>query len=292
MIQIRLSQLIGQCLSYNRPGPPGCTSILTMWTWASLGVWWQKIQNWHCQSKACYAWPLSSSSSCTIIVWHSFLCTNLLSPLQDWEREVVQFWHTRKILHFIRRMGTPSLLSHDSLSCLWNLVQLDQRAWGEGHGMRVMDAKLLFLLQQACIETWFNFFSNILMFFSKWLVFSPSSGPGHVPITWTHTPASPLGMWYCTVWSYWVQAIINECVLCLCAFKMHLFAYGWCLHTFFFQDKGEDHATLLSHFGLSNYNVQGSSFPPSLGFRIWARTTIHEIIEDQGSVSGTATKRS
>ena len=158
MIQIRLSQLIGQCLSYNRPGPPGCTSILTMWTWAPLGVWWQKIHNWHCQSKACYAWPLSSSSSCTIIVWHSFLCTNLLSPLQDWEREVVQFWHTRKILHFIRRMETPSLPSHDSLSCLWNLVQLDQRAWGEGHGMRVMDAKLLFFLQQACIETWFNFF--------------------------------------------------------------------------------------------------------------------------------------
>ena len=39
----------------------------------------------------------------------------------------------------------------------------------------------------------------------------------------------PLGIWYSTVWSYWVQAIVNGCVLCLCAFKMHLFAYDWCL---------------------------------------------------------------
>ena len=48
-----------------------------------------------------------------------------------------------------------------------------------------------------------------------------------------------------TVWSYLVQAIIHGCVLCLCAFKMHLLAYGWCLHTFFFRDKarGEDSAT-------------------------------------------------
>ena len=75
------------------------------------------------------------------------------------------------------------------------------------------------------------FFSNTVIIFSKWLVFSPSSGPVHLPIAWTLTPAAvPL--------SYWVQAIINECVLCLCAFKMHLLAYDWCLHTFFSRQGG------------------------------------------------------
>ena len=39
------------------------------------------------------------------------------------------------------------------------------------------------------------------------------------------------------------QAIMNGCVLCLCTFKMHHFACAWCLHTFFFRDKGEDCAT-------------------------------------------------
>ena len=98
------------------------------------------------------------------------------------------------------------------------------------------------------------FFSNTVIIFSKWLVFSPSSGPVHLPIAWTLTPAAvPL--------SYWVQAIINECVLCLCAFKMHLFAYNWCLHTFFFRDKGGTKQPRLSCFGLSNYNVQGLYSP-------------------------------
>ena len=32
------------------------------------------------------------------------------------------------------------------------------------------------------------FFSNTMMFFSEWLVFSPSSGPEHVPFTRTQTP--------------------------------------------------------------------------------------------------------
>ena len=94
------------------------------------------------------------------------------------------------------------------------------------------------------------FFSNTVIIFSKWLVFSPSSGPVHLPIAWTLTPAAvPL--------SYWVQAIINECVLCLCAFKMHLLAYDWCLHTSFFKTWGKTMQTCLIRFGLSNYNVQG-----------------------------------
>ena len=173
----------------------------------------------------------------------------------------------------------------------------------------------------------------------------------------------PLGIWYRTVWSYSVQAIIIGCVLCRCAFKMHLFTHGWCLYTFFFRDKGDSPVggpcnlqPRLSRFGLSNINVQGlysptryillyfssaqwpkiwiksttcrrcvwqsalhhrgkqcpgeSSIIPTLiqlhllqgrrpmmrkmflwYFRcIWGRTTIHEIIEDQGSVSGTALK--
>ena len=53
----------------------------------------------------------------------------------------------------------------------------------------------------------------------------------------------PLGIWYHAIWSNLVQAI--RCVLCLCVFKMHLFAYVWCLHTFVFQDQGEDSATLF-----------------------------------------------
>ena len=36
----------------------------------------------------------------------------------------------------------------------------------------------------------FIFLSNTMMFFSKWLVFSPSSGPGHVPIALNPTPAA------------------------------------------------------------------------------------------------------
>ena len=38
---------------------------------------------------------------------------------------------------------------------------------------------------------------------------------------------------------HWVPAIVNECVL---SFKMHCFAEAWCLHTFLFRGKGEDHA--------------------------------------------------
>ena len=40
-----------------------------------------------------------------------------------------------------------------------------------------------------------------------------------------------------------LTTIINGCALCLCAFKMHLFAQEWCLHIFFFRDKGEHSAT-------------------------------------------------
>ena len=34
------------------------------------------------------------------------------------------------------------------------------------------------------------FFSCAMMFFSKWLVLSSSSGPGHIPIAWSQTPAA------------------------------------------------------------------------------------------------------
>ena len=49
----------------------------------------------------------------------------------------------------------------------------------------------------------------------------------------------PLGIWCSTVWSF---TIIIGCVLCISAFKMHLFAHGECfkLHNLFFR---EDHTT-------------------------------------------------
>ena len=40
---------------------------------------------------------------------------------------------------------------------------------------------------------------------------------------------------------------------------MHLFTYGWCLHTFFFRDKGEHHATpseLLWTLQLKRFRLQ------------------------------------
>ena len=89
--------------------------------------------------------------------------------------------------------------------------------------------------------SWFNFFSNTMMFFSKWLVmFLQVAGvfskfrPRYVLCT------SATWHMYSSVWSYWVQAIIIGCVLCRCAFKMQNFAYGcqWCLHTFFFSRYG------------------------------------------------------
>ena len=86
-----------------------------------------------------------------------------------------------------------------------------------------------------------------MTFFSKWLVFFPSSGTGHVPIveTVTHTPAP----WHMA--QHWQhhqckQLLLDvplDGVLCVCAFKMHHFAYGSCLNTFFFRDEEEDGAT-------------------------------------------------
>ena len=52
-----------------------------------------------------------------------------------------------------------------------------------------------------------------------------------------------LGIWYRTIWSYSMQVIVIGCVLSRYEFKMHHFACGWCLHTFFFRDKGEGGAT-------------------------------------------------
>ena len=78
------------------------------------------------------------------------------------------------------------------------------------------------------------------MFFSKWLVFSPRSGPAHVPIARTRTPAS----WHMVPHCLILLSASNYSWMCLvslpgCAFKMHHFAYGWCLHTFLFWDKGQ-----------------------------------------------------
>ena len=53
---------------------------------------------------------------------------------------------------------------------------------------------------------------------------------------------SPIGIFYSTIWFVGGPAIINEGVLCLGAHKKQRFAEDWCLHTFFFQDKGKDHA--------------------------------------------------
>ena len=53
---------------------------------------------------------------------------------------------------------------------------------------------------------------------------------------------APISIWYSTVWYVGVAAIINEGVFCLGAHKKHSFAKDWCLHTFFFGDKGEDRA--------------------------------------------------
>ena len=45
-------------------------------------------------------------------------------------------------------------------------------------------------------------------------------------------------------------------MLCLCVFKMYLLAYGWCLHTFFFRDKGKDSATQSESLWTLQINVQ------------------------------------
>ena len=68
-----------------------------------------------------------------------------------------------------------------------------------------------------------------MMFFSKWLEHSPSSGPGHVPIAQVLAHAAKHMVQHRLVLLsasnfYWC----DNGVLCLYAFKMYLFAYGWC----------------------------------------------------------------
>ena len=72
-----------------------------------------------------------------------------------------------------------------------------------------------------------------------------------------------IGICTCTVWSVGVPAIINECVLCFSACKMHRLAQAWCLHTFsFFKIWGRIVQPRPSRSGLSNYNYQGSESTP------------------------------
>ena len=77
-----------------------------------------------------------------------------------------------------------------------------------------------------------------MIFLSKRLVFSLSSGSLHVPIARISTPAA----WHMV--QHHLILLGNYLWIYLCAFKLHLFAFGWCLHTFFLRDKGEDSATL------------------------------------------------
>ena len=78
------------------------------------------------------------------------------------------------------------------------------------------------------------------MFFSKWLVYSPSSCLGHVPIDRTPTPAA----WHMVLHRLVLLSASNYYWMCLVSLCIQdLFAYGWCLHAFFYRDKGEDCAT-------------------------------------------------
>ena len=62
-----------------------------------------------------------------------------------------------------------------------------------------------------------------MMFFSKWLVFSPSSGPEHVPIGLTPTPATWHMEPHCLVllsasnyyWMCLVSLCIQDAPLCI-----------------------------------------------------------------------------
>ena len=81
---------------------------------------------------------------------------------------------------------------------------------------------------------WFNFFLQLCdVFLQVAGVFSKFRSRA---CTYRSAPGPRLlqfGIWYHTVWSCWVQAITIGCVLCLCACKMHHYAYGcigWCLH--------------------------------------------------------------
>ena len=76
----------------------------------------------------------------------------------------------------------------------------------------------------------------------------------------------PLGIWYCTVWSYWAQAIIIGCVLCLCAFKIssHM-ADAYTLS--FIEIRGRTVQPGLSRFGLSKAKGKGRLL------RFWSNST-------------------
>ena len=88
-------------------------------------------------------------------------------------------------------------------------------------------------------------------------------GASTTVITWPKRPRlSALSSVACVVWSIWGAAIINEPLLCLGAHKMYCFTWEWCLHSFFFWDKGKDHAapseSLLTIFETRGRTMQRS----------------------------------
>ena len=61
-------------------------------------------------------------------------------------------------------------------------------------------------------------FSNTMMFFSKWAVQSPSSGPSHVHIAWIPTPATWHMVWRCLV----LLRVSNYYWMCLVSVQSRL----------------------------------------------------------------------
>ena len=97
---------------------------------------------------------------------------------------------------------------------------------------------------------------------SKWLVFSPSSGPlvlAQVIFLSLGSRRLPLGICYSTVWSQWVQAIIHGFVFCLCAFKMH------CT---FLHMAGAAVLTVVHTSRLSFFEIRGRTVQPRMS-RFW-----------------------
>ena len=76
-----------------------------------------------------------------------------------------------------------------------------------------------------------------------------------------------LGIWYSTVWSYRVQAIIVGCVLHLCAFKMHLFLCIWLVLTHV-RDKVGDLATPTESLWTLQLNLSRVESSNQIYFRL------------------------
>ena len=105
------------------------------------------------------------------------------------------------------------------------------------------------------------------MFFSKCLVFSPFSGPGHVPITRIPTPAA----WHMESHrlprhlavlraSHWQLLLMD--VPCVSVHSRCISSHKTGAYTLsFFEIRGSTVQPRLSRSGLSNYNIQGVHSP-------------------------------